>query len=128
MGIVLYSCQASAIHNQFKGTWQLISGEYIDHQGTLIDYNDLNLKSIKVLSDSHFSFVTLSGSKFWSSGSGSYRFQQQSYIETPIYTSYQHDDNAEYTFSYKIDDGYWYNERWQQGIRVEYEVWQKVAN
>ena len=112
--------------NEFSGTWQLISGEYKDHEGKIIQYEKLQMKSIKVISDTHFSFISMSGDKFWSSGAGNYRFTENEYIEMPIFTSYGASQGKEYIFTYKIENNLWHNSRWEQEERVEYEVWQKL--
>lgn len=115
-----------AIENKFTGTWELISGEYLNNKGELVQYKSLEMKSIKVISATHFSFVSMSGSKFWSSGVGRYRFTASEYIESPIHTSYGVTLGKEYVFTYKIDKNFWYNSRWEHGKRVEHEVWKKT--
>ena len=115
-----------AVENKFSGTWQLSSGEYVNHEGKLIQYETLNLNSIKVISPTHFSFVSMSGSKFWSSGVGTYRFTETEYIESPIHTSYGVTSGKEYAFKYKISNDTWHNSRWENGKRVEFEVWKKL--
>lgn len=121
----VFTCSVNAVENEFKGSWELISGEYLDSEDKLIAYKDLKISSIKVISDTHFSFVSMSGNKFWSAGAGNYRFTQSEYIENPIHTSYGATLGKEYVFSYKIENGFWYNSRWSKGKRVEYEVWKK---
>ncbi len=112
--------------NNFIGSWQLVSGEYVDEKGKLVDYSEAKLKSIKTLSTSHYSFISMSGEKFWAAGAGSYSFTDKEYIETPIHTSYTIETDSKYRFSYKHEGEYWYNSRWKDGKRVEYEVWQKL--
>jgi hypothetical protein len=121
-----FTFSVSAFENEFSGTWTLISGEYLDNAGKLVDYKDLEMSSIKVISATHFSFVSMSASKFWSSGAGRYRFTETQYIESPIHTSYGVTSGQEYIFTYKIENDIWYNSRWKNGTRVEYEVWQKT--
>jgi len=117
---------ASAFENNFSGTWQLVSGDYLNNEGKLVQYESLDISSIKVISATHFSFVSMSGNKFWSSGVGEYRFTESEYIESPIHTSYGVISSKEYIFTYKIEKGTWYNSRWENGKRVEYEVWKKL--
>ncbi len=120
------SSSVSAVENKFSGSWTLLSGEYLNHENKLVQYKDLELSSIKVISDTHFSFVSMSGDKFWSSGVGLYHFTESKYIESPIHTSYGVSPDKEYSFTYTIDDGIWTNTRWKGDIRVEYEVWKKI--
>ena len=121
-----FTFSVNAAENEFNGSWELISGEYLNDEGTLIHYKDLKIKSIKVISATHFSFVSMSGDKFWSSGAGSYRFTESEYIESPIHTSYGVTLGKEYTFTYKVENDIWYNSRWNKGKRVEYEIWKKL--
>ncbi len=123
---LVISFSVTAVENKFSGTWQLISGEYLNHENKLVQYKDLELSSIKVISATHFSFVSMSGEKFWSSGVGLYHFTENQYVESPIHTSYGEASNKKYTFSYTIEAGIWTNTRWKDDIRVEYEVWQKL--
>ncbi|MDP2562495.1 hypothetical protein [Psychrobium sp. 1_MG-2023] len=111
---------------QFVGTWQLLSGEYVDHNGELINYADLKLKSLKTINANHFSFITKSGDEFWSAGAGTYQVEGNLYIETPIHTSYKIPANQQYTFSFELKGDKWYSSRFDGKKRVEYEVWQRV--
>lgn len=128
--IVLFfiiSFSVNAKENLFTGTWKLISGEYINHEGNLISYKTLNLNSLKVISQTHFSFVTMSGDKFWSSGSGTFEYTNDEYVESPIYTSYNAPKGKQYVFKYKLDGETWFSSRWENEKRVEYEVWQRYS-
>jgi hypothetical protein len=122
-----FTFSVNAIENEFNGSWELISGEYQNNKGVMIQYEDLKISSIKVISGTHFSFVSMSGDKFWSSGTGSYRFTEKEYIESPIFTSYGAVLGKEYVFTYTIKNNTWYNSRWDKGTRVEYEVWRKLS-
>ncbi|HBY85202.1 MAG TPA: hypothetical protein DEO86_04940 [Colwellia sp.] len=122
-----FTFSVNAIENEFNGSWELISGEYLNNKGVMIQYEDLKISSIKVISGTHFSFVSMSGDKFWSSGAGSYRFTEKEYIESPIFTSYGAALGKEYVFTYTIKNNTWYNSRWDKGTRVEYEVWRKLS-
>jgi hypothetical protein len=124
--LVIITCSPTLFANQFIGSWQLVSGEYVDHNNKLVNYSDLKLSSLKVISSSHFSFVTKADEKFWSAGAGRYQFTDTLYIEMPASTSYELEPNAQYQFTYKIEGDTWHNERWKNDIRVEYEVWQRV--
>lgn len=126
--IFLLSFSVNAKENLFSGTWKLISGEYIDHKGNLVSYEKLNLHSLKVISKTHFSFITMSGNKFWSSGSGTFTYTNGEYIESPLYTSYNSPKGKKYVFKYRLDGETWFNSRWENEKRVEYEVWQRVSD
>ncbi len=125
---VLLSFSANAEDHQFSGTWELVSGEYVDHEGKLVRYEDLNLHSLKVLTESHFSFVTMSGDKFWSSGVGRFEVTKTQYTESPIHTSFNSPKGKQYVFTYKKQGDTWLNSRWEDGKRVEHEVWRKISD
>lgn len=126
--VLILSFSVNANEQLFSGTWELVSGEYIDHEGNLVSYEDLNLSSIKVINDTHFSFVTMSGDKFWSSGAGTFKFTNNEYIESPLYTSFNSPKDKKYVFKYKKEGDKWFSSRWENEKRVEYEVWQRVSN
>jgi hypothetical protein len=112
--------------NPFIGSWQLVSGEYVNDKNELVDYAEADLHSIKVLSTTHYSFISMSGEKFWAAGAGSYQFDDKSYTENPIHASYSLAHGSLYVFQYKMNEAYWHNSRWEDGKRVEYEVWRKL--
>jgi len=62
----LFSIEGSG--NPFIGTWQLVSGEYINGENKIVDYADADINSIKVLSANYYSFISISGDKFWVAG------------------------------------------------------------
>lgn len=122
------SFSVNANENLFSGTWELISGEYVDQEGGLVSYEELNLRSLKVISKTHFSFVTMSGDKFWSSGSGTFKYTDDQYIESPLYTSFNSPKGKQYIFKYRFEGDTWFSSRWENEKRVEFEVWKRVNN
>lgn len=112
--------------NPFHGTWELVSGEYKNEKGETKTHIDMQFKSIKVITENHFSFVTMTGDKFWASGAGKYRYTEKDYAENPVYNSFHSPAEAEYVFQYEMKKGQWHNTRIENGEVVEYEVWRKV--
>ena len=110
------------------GTWELRSGEYINDKNELVKYEQLKMKSMKVISGDHFSFISRSNNKFWAAGAGEVEYTDTEYIEVPTYTSYQIKPGTKYTFNYKREGDFWYNERWQDGVRIEYKVWRRIES
>jgi len=115
-----------AIHNPFKGTWQLVSGEYLNEEKELVNYSSLGISSQKVINQEHFSFVSIANGKFWAAGTGTYTFTDTEYIESPKMASYPLENKGVYSFKYEIKGDIWYNSRWHDDTRVEYEVWHRV--
>ncbi|MDQ2075872.1 hypothetical protein [Marinimicrobium sp. ABcell2] len=117
---------ATAAANDLAGVWELVSGEYIDGEGELLDYEALELQSLKMISNSHFSFTSMKGNEFWASGTGTYEIVNGKYIETLQYNSFDEAPGTTFTFDTKVEDEYWYNSRWEGDVRVEYEVWRRL--
>ncbi|WP_300483710.1 hypothetical protein, partial [Shewanella sp.] len=69
------------------GSWQLVSGRYLNEKHEWVDYQNLNLSAIKVISARHFSFTTVKNvdgvSQFWAAGSGTYQATATEYTELP---------------------------------------------
>lgn len=124
--LLLVSPVALASAAALKGVWKLESGEYMNGDGKLISYESLNMQSLKVISDTHFSFTSMKGDTFWASGTGSYTFEDGKYVEKLQLNSFGENPGAMFAFDSKVKGDYWYNARWENGVRVEYEVWQKV--
>lgn len=129
--VFLLCCSAFYSHanttdNPFVGTWQLISGEYVDEKGKLITYQSIGITSQKVIANKHFSFVSLSDGKFWAAGTGTYQFTNDEYAEQPNMASFELIEGGKYVFQYEIKGDQWHNSRWKDGKRVEYEVWQRL--
>ncbi|WP_448212149.1 hypothetical protein [Colwellia sp. MEBiC06753] len=130
LGLLLFIVSASSLANteqqKLVGSWKLLSGEYIDHRGQVINYQQQQLQSIKVFSTSHFSFTSMKGDKFWASGTGTYQLHNNQYVETLKLNSFNEQEGTSFRFTAEFIDDRWYNSRWQDGKRVEYEVWQKI--
>lgn len=124
--LLIFTPMAMASSTDLQGVWQLESGEYVNGEGELISYESLNMQSLKIISESHFSFTSMKGDTFWASGTGSYEFSDGKYIESLQLNSFGEAPGAVFEFDSKIDGDYWYNTRWKEGTRVEYEVWKRV--
>ncbi|WP_145924339.1 hypothetical protein [Microbulbifer aggregans] len=122
----LLSLSSLALAEDLTGVWQLVSGEYVNGSGDLVDYQDHDLQSLKVISRSHFSFTSMKGTEFWASGAGTYEVADGKYTEKLQHNSFGEEAGTLYIFDTKIEGEYWYNSRWEDGKRVEYEVWKRV--
>lgn len=118
-------CWQSASANELKGTWVLVSGEYVDAQGELVSYVNSDMQSLKVLSEHHFSFTSMKGDQFWASATGTYQFSDGQYVESLLLNSFGEKPGVLFAFQSKVEGDNWYNSRWKDGLRVEYEVWRR---
>jgi len=112
--------------SRLQGAWRLQAGEFIDGDGAVVDYASRTLAGTKVLADGHFAFTTTSDGAFWAGGSGTYDGDAARYVETPLMASYPLESGGSYEFRYTLEGDTWTLERWQDGRRVEREVWQRV--
>ncbi len=122
--------KAASVHNPFVGTWELVSGRYLIGEGAdkkWVMSKQSSIRSIKVINATHFSYTSLSGEKFWGSGTGRYSFTETEYSETPEYVSYPMEKGKVYTFTYEFKTpSSWTNTRVEDGELVEEEVWRRV--
>ncbi|HTX90742.1 MAG TPA: hypothetical protein VMC09_05955 [Anaerolineales bacterium] len=108
------------------GAWELVSGSYVGEDHAVTNYTEAAIKSLKVLSEDKFSFITTSQGTFYAAGGGDYTAENGLYVETPALASHPEMIQQRYEFQYQLDGDTWTNSRWQDGIRVEYEVWKRV--
>ena len=112
------------------GSWQLVSGRYLNEKHEWVDYQSLNLSAIKVISARHFSFTTMKNvdgvSQFWAAGSGTYQATATEYTERPELNSFGAAKGAEFVFSYAIKGQELHTQRVENGELKEVEVWQRL--
>lgn len=112
------------------GSWQLVSGRYLNEKHEWVDYQILNLSAIKVISARHFSFTTMKNvdgvSQFWAAGSGTYQATATEYTERPELNSFGAAKGAEFVFSYAIKGQELHTQRVENGELKEVEVWQRL--
>ncbi|MCS6209613.1 hypothetical protein [Shewanella baltica] len=111
------------------GSWQLVSGRYLNEKHEWVDYQNLNLSAIKVISARHFSFTAIKNvdgvSQFWAAGSGTYQATATEYTERPELNSFGAAKGAEFVFSYAIKGQELHTQRVENGVLKEVEVWQR---
>ncbi|ABL99305.1 hypothetical protein SHAM105786_03985 [Shewanella amazonensis] len=112
------------------GSWELVSGRYLDGEGRWVSYNTLGLVAIKVISNGHFSFTTMKTVKnkpeFWAAGAGEYRIDGASYTEYPTLNSFQVPQGQGFSFDYELIGNQWHTKRFEDGLLKEEEVWQRL--
>jgi hypothetical protein len=111
---------------QLIGAWELVSGSYIDADQAALDYSQAGIQALKVLSESKFSFVTTARGVFYAAGSGDYTARDGLYTEIPALASHPEMVGKRYEFQYQLEGDRWENSRWENGVRVEHELWRRV--
>ncbi|WP_144209420.1 hypothetical protein [Shewanella donghaensis] len=116
--------------SELMGSWELIAGRYLNEQEQWVDYKDLNLVAIKVISKSHFSFTTMQikdGVKsFWAAASGTYIIESKQYIEYPHLNSFNVGSEESFRFNFEIIEEHWHSKRFDLGKLKEVEVWKRI--
>ena len=95
--------------NPMTGTWQLITGETIQGNDTVITDYTKNRKFLKIINDTHFSFVSHDLTKgkdsaFYSSGAGTYDLKDSSYTEHLQFCSDREWEGHDFTFTVSIQN------------------------
>ncbi len=108
------------------GAWELVSGSYVGEDGVTIDYSKAEVRSLKVLADGKFSFVTSAGGAFYAAGGGDYTAADGTYAEVPALASHPDLTGRRFEFQFRLEGDTWTNTRWENGVRVEMEVWKRV--
>ena len=99
----------SAPVNPMIGTWQMITGETIQGKDTVITDYTKNRKFLKIINDTHFSFVGHDLTKgkdsaFYSSGAGTYDLKDSSYTEHLQFCSDREWEGHDFTFTVSIQN------------------------
>lgn len=108
-----------------QGSWILKSAIYTKADGTVFKVSGEDLKSVKVLSKSYFSFVTVNKDGSFSSAlTGRYQLKGDSYHETPQTGSVASMLNKTYEFKAKVEGDLWHHSGMEDGMKIE-ELWQR---
>lgn len=109
-----------------QGSWTLQSAVYTKADGTVIKLSADDLKSIKILSKGHFSFVTVNKDGSFSSAlTGTYQLKGNDYHETPQTGSVASMLNKTYEFKAELKDNLWLHSGMEDGMKIE-EVWVRL--
>lgn len=108
--ILLSACETkqSSPPLQLAGTWQLFSAILIEKGDTTITDYTLDKKFIKVINDSHFSFISHDLNKGkdsmanFSAGAGTYKLVDSSYTEHLEFCSAREWENNDFHFTISI--------------------------
>ncbi|WP_288741157.1 hypothetical protein [uncultured Rheinheimera sp.] len=122
----MFCFAAAAEATPLQGSWMLKSAVYTKADGTVITLSGDELKSVKVLSKSYFSFVTVNKDGSFSSAlTGSYQLKGNDYNETPLTGSVINMLNKTYQFKARVEGDLWHHSGMEDGMKIE-EVWVRL--
>jgi len=104
----LYSCETKHATVPIKGTWQLFSATLIENGDTTTTDYTIDKKFIKIINDSHFSFISHDLNKgkdslaTFSAGAGTYKLVDSSYTEHLEFCSAREWENNDFHFTVSI--------------------------
>lgn len=125
VGFVTVSAYVGA--TDLNGAWELDYAIYKNQKGEVVgEIKDHATLSRKILSDSHFTFVTWDKSgKFIVAGSGTYSLKKGVYREVVDTTSEPRLMGKTYEFNCTLKEGIWVHKGLEDGILIE-EHWKKL--
>lgn len=125
-GSFIFSSWAMACES-LQGAWQLAYAVYKDQQGKVVyEIKGDSDKSIKILSQQHFSFITQSkDGKFSAAGAGTYTLKGDAYTEVVSYASLDRLMGKTYHFKCQLKEGIWIHSGNEDGVHIE-EHWKRV--
>jgi len=107
---IFFSCETKhpSVSRQLAGTWQLFSATLIEKGDTTSTDYTIDKKFIKIINDSHFSFISHDLNKGkdslanFSAGAGTYKLVDSSYIEHLEFCSAREWENNDFHFTVSI--------------------------
>ncbi len=105
---IFSSCETKQQSVPLKGTWQLFSATLIEKGDTTITDYTIDKKFIKIINDSHFSFISHDLNKGkdslanFSAGAGTYKLVDSSYSEHLEFCSAREWENNDFHFTVSI--------------------------
>jgi hypothetical protein len=105
---LLFSCKTKQSSLPINGTWQLFSATLIEKGDTTLTDYTIDKKFIKIINDSHFSFISHDLNKGkdslgnFSAGAGTYKLVDSSYSEHLEFCSAREWENNDFHFTIGI--------------------------
>ena len=108
------------------GAWELAYAVYKDQDGKVLqEIKDGSVKSLKVLAQGHFSFITQEKDKFSVAGAGTFSLKGGNYTEVVTYASLERNFGKTYHFQCRMKDGVWIHSGKEDHLLIE-EHWRRA--
>lgn len=117
---------SAALHaNPLLGSWEFVEGKYATETG-FVTAKAPEITSIKLVTASHFNYITQKNGQFHYAGGGEYKLDNKQFIETFKYGNIPSLMGKTMAFDYKIQGQLWHHSLTENGKLVEAEVWRKI--
>lgn len=123
VGLALLPCPVFA--NPILGTWEFVQGKYAVENG-FVTAKAPEITSVKLVTASHFSYITEKNGQFSYAGGGQYKLTDGQFIETFKYGNIASLMGKTMAFDYKVAGNLWHHSLTENGQLVEAEVWRKI--
>ena len=108
LAVLFVSCESKKPAASIACTWELLTGTIIERNDTTVTDYTKGKKFIKIINDSHFSFISHDLNKgkdstaFYVSGGGTYTFKDSAYTENLEFCSDRTWENNSFHFTVTI--------------------------
>lgn len=123
VGLIFTSTTLQA--NPLLGSWEFVKGKYATKDG-YVTAKAPEITSIKLITESHFNYITQKNGAFHYAGGGEYKLQNKQFIETFSYGNIPSLLGKTMAFDYKITGQLWHHSLTENGKLVEAEVWRRI--
>ncbi|MBB1308270.1 MAG: hypothetical protein ACJAVX_000355 [Pseudoalteromonas rhizosphaerae] len=121
----LFITSPLVIANPLLGSWEFVEGKYAVEQG-YVTAKAPELTSVKLITATHFNYITQKNGQFHYAGGGQYTLKNQQFVETFAYGNIESLLGKTMAFDYKIEGDLWHHSLTENGKLVEAEVWRKI--
>lgn len=129
MKFTIFACLVllpySVFANPLLGTWEFVQGKYAVDDG-FVSAKAPEITSIKLVTATHFSYITEKNGQFSYAGGGQYQLTDGQFIETVKYGNIASLMGKTMAFDYKVEGNLWHHSLTENGQLVEAEVWRKI--
>ena len=126
LAFALFASPAAFACDSLDGAWELTYAVYKDQDGKILqEIKDGSVKSLKVLAQGHFSFITQEKGKFSVAGAGTWSVNGGDYTEVVSYASLDRNLGKTYKFQCAIKDGVWIHSGKEDHLLIE-EHWRRA--
>lgn len=126
LALALFVSPAAFSCESLDGAWELAYAIYKDQDGKVLqEIKDGSVRSLKVLAQGHFSFITQEEDKFSVAGAGTYSMKGSNYTEVVTYASLDRNLGKTYKFQCAMKDGVWIHSGREDHLLIE-EHWRRA--